>query len=305
MKSQNENSTLIIRDSRPELERVFNALDVSEETRKDYKLRLPKFLNHLEKHGMGFNSFIDFKRSLEKQNNLSVASKNKYLIVAKIFLKEAFRLNLLPSDITSGVKLFKESRKHKKNGLNEAEIERLSNYLSRLPDTQNNLRIKAILSLLIFQGLRQIELVRLDVTDFDLENKSAMIQGKGQHEKEIVDLHPNTVSVLKKYVKANNLKDGPIFFSKSNYMKNQRLTTRSIRNIVKSVFRELNINRVVHGTRHYFVSKLLRSYGGDLTMVMNYTRHKSIATIQVYNDNLKQKEDLPRFYRAFNNVVFS
>jgi len=283
---------------------IFDSLDISENTRKDYLSRLSLFITFIAKEKVGQNTYLNYKRWLANRNDLSISSKNKYLIVAKLFLKEAFRLNLLYSDITAGIKLFKESRKHKRNGLNEQEIMRLSEYLSQLPITSNNLRIKAILSLLIFQGLRQIELVRLNVSDLDLENKTALVLGKGQDDKQIIDLHPNTTTNLKDYIEINKIKDGALFFSRSNFHLNQRITARGIRNIVQKVFCKLAIKRVVHGTRHYFVSKLIKNYKGDLTMVINYTRHKSLATLQVYNDNIKLKENLPKYYNCFKNLNF-
>jgi len=69
-----------------------------------------------------------------------------------------------------------------------------------LESTTINLRLKAILSLLIFQGLRQIEITRLNVSDIDLKNKTANILGKGRDDKELVHLHSIAVKVLKEYL---------------------------------------------------------------------------------------------------------
>ncbi len=38
--------------------------------------------------------------------------------------------------------------------------------------------------------------------------------------------------------------------------------------------------------------------------VAQYTRHKNLGMLQVYNDNINRKADLSRFYRAFNEVRF-
>ncbi len=39
--------------------------------------------------------------------------------------------------------------------------------------------------------------------------------------------------------------------------------------------------------------------------VAQYTRHKNLEMLQVYNDNIKKEADLPRFYKAFSGVKFS
>jgi len=41
-----------------------------------------------------------------------------------------------------------------------------------------------------------------------------------------------------------------------------------------------------------------------LLEVAQYTRHKSLEMLQVYNDNIKRQADLPRYYEAFSGVSF-
>jgi len=173
-----------------------------------------------------------------------------------------------------------------------------------LPDTPQNARLKAILSLLVFQGLRQVEITRLDVRDIDFISKTAFIQGKGRDDKEPINLHPETIKVLKVYLKSNKIADGALFTSNSNNSKNQRLTTRAIRNIVKKTLKNLGIEKTTHGFRHYFTTTLIKTYKGDLLEVAQYTRHKSLEMLQVYNDNIKREADLPRYYKAFSGVKF-
>jgi integrase len=105
-------------------------------------------------------------------------------------------------------------------------------------------------------------------------------------------------------VRANKVKDGALFVSQSNNSKKQRLTTRTIRNIVKETLNGLGIEKTTHGFRHYFTTTLIKTYKGDLLEVAQYTRHKSLEMLQIYNDNIKRKADLPRYYEAFSGVSF-
>jgi integrase len=59
------------------------------------------------------------------------------------------------------VRLFQRSKKHKREGVTEEEMARLTSYLRELPATPVNLRLKALVALLALQGLRQIEVQRL------------------------------------------------------------------------------------------------------------------------------------------------
>ena len=289
-------------DMRIEAERIFDLLDVSEATRQDYKYRIGKFLNFIQERGANRNSFLDFKRALAERKDIAVATKNKYLATAKIFLKEANRLGDISADITQNIKAFSQSKKHKRDGLNDEEMSRLTEAMRALPETPQNTRLKAVISLLVFQGLRQVEIIRLDVRDLDFIGKTAFIQGKGRDDKEPIYLHPEAIKALQAYLKTNKIADGALFTSQSNNSKNQRLTTRAIRDIVKKTLNDLGIEKTTHGFRHYFTTTLIKTYKGDLLEVAQYTRHRSIEMLQVYNDNINRKADLPRYYQAFSGV---
>lgn len=296
---------LAFEDSQLEKARqAFDLLDVSEATRSDYKQRIGLFLDFIREKGFTRNSFLDFKRALAERTDISVATKNKYLATARIFLKEANRLGELPADITQNIKTFSQSKKHKRDGLNDEEIQRLTDAMRGLEDTTTNTRLKAILSLLAFQGLRQVEVIRLDVKDIDFVSKTALIQGKGRDDKEPIHLHPETIKALREYLKTNKKASGALFTSQSNNSKDQRLTTRAIRGLVKETLTALGIDKTTHGFRHYFTTTLIKTYKGDLLEVAQYTRHKSLEMLQVYNDNIKRQADLPRFYEAFSGVSF-
>jgi integrase len=299
-----DGQALSIIDAKGKAERVFDLLDVSEATRQDYKYRIGLFLDFTAEQGFNRNSFLLFKRALAERTDLAVATKNKYLATAKIFLKEANRRGALPADITQNIKTFSQNKKHKRDGLNDEEIKTLTDALQILPDTKQNARLKAVLSLLVFQGLRQVEIIRLDVKDIDFIGKTAFIQGKGQDDKEPINLHPEAIKALQGYLRGNRIADGALFTSQSNNHRNKRLTTRAIRNAVKETLKGLGIDKTTHGFRHYFTTTLIKTYKGDLLEVAQYTRHKSLEMLQVYNDNINRKADLPRFYKAFSGVKF-
>jgi integrase/recombinase XerC len=295
---------LTIDNPTTQAERVFDLLDVSGTTRADYKHRITLFLDYVADKGFNRNSFLQFKRELAERTDISIATKNKYLATAKVFLKELNRQGLLPADITQNIKGFSQSKKHKRDGLNDEEMSILAERVKQLPQDAKNTRLKAIFSLLALQGLRQVEITRLDVKDIDFISKTAFIRGKGRDDKEPIDLHPATVKALADYLKTNKIADGALFVSQSNNAKNQRLTTRAIRDIVKEILNALGIEKTTHGFRHYFTTTLIKTYKGDLMEVANYTRHRSLEMLTVYNDSIKRQADLPRYYKAFNGVSF-
>ena len=287
----------------PLQKQVFDVLDVSESTRKEYSVRIKHFVQYTKIHGINHNIYLEYKRFLDGIDTFSIATKNKYLIAAKVFLDGLYRLQLIPIKITDNIKGFSQSKLHKKEGLNDEAITKIQNYCSTLKPTLTNLRLKSILSLLIFQGLRQIEVIRLNVTDIDLKHKTAFITWKGRDDKERIYLHPTTVKVLKSYLSLYRFREGALFRSESNNSYGSRLTTKSIREIIKQVFKTLEIDGSTHGFRHFFITKLIKSYKGELLTVSKYSRHRSIQMLEVYNDETIREQDLPRFYDVFNDIT--
>lgn len=282
---------------------IFDCIDVTENTRKEYLTRIKHFIHFVKLHGLNFNTYLEYKRYLSSIDTLSVSTKNKYLISAKIFIDGLNSLQRLPFQINTKVRGFKQSKLHKKDGLSDEDISKIVEYCSSLEPTIQNLRLKSILSLLIFQGLRQVEIIRLNVTDINLKDKTAFIIGKGQDDKELIHLHPSTVKALKTYLQKYRVRDGALFRSESNFSSGSRLTTKSIREIIKKVLNELNIDGSTHGFRHFFITKLIKSYKGELLTVSKYSRHRSIQMLEVYNDEIIREQDLPRFYNVFSDIT--
>lgn len=282
---------------------IFDQLDVGETTREDYKNHIGLFLGFISnQQNFDCNSFLKFKRLLAEKTDISISTKNKYLVSTRIFLKEMSRMGIIP-DITANIKSFKQDKKHKRTGLDDSQVKLVWEKINQLSTDCKNARLKAILALLIFQGLRQIEVVRLNVTDINLGAFTAMIRGKGHDDKESIDLHPQAVLALQSYLMIGKIADGALFTCKSNNHLNKRLTTKSIRNLVKGFLSALGIDKTTHGFRHYFTTALIKEFKGDLLEVAQYTRHRSLEMLQIYNDRVKKVSDLPKYYDAFSGII--
>jgi len=288
--------------SRQSAAAVFDSLDVAESTRKEYQWRIEAFLAFLDGQPLTPQSYLDYKRYLGGRTDLSISTKNKYLVTGGIFLRELNRRGLLPMDITLNIHQFQQSKKHKQDGLNDQEMTEMAAWLRQLEPTPAHARLKAIICLLALQGLRQIEVRRLDVAGVDLVAHVALVQGKGRDDQEPVDLNPQTVQALKDYLKVTGLRSGPLFPSREHKAGHERITTRTIRLIVRHAFDELGIDKTTHGLRHYFTTKLLGVYQGDLLEVRQYTRHSGLEMLRHYDDRRRQQEDLPRFFGTFAGV---
>lgn len=282
---------------------LFDDMDIADNTRQDYLARLPQFAGFLHRNGINRNSLLEYKKYLRSRTDLGIAAKNKYLAVARIALKELYRRGAVSVDLSLNVKSFQQSQKHRVEGLDEQEIERLCEYLRSLPDSFKSVRLRALVALLLYQGLRQIEICRLDVADVRISNKQLYVLGKGRDDREPIYLHPQTVKALKSYLRASKVKDGPLFTSLWGQTKGSRLSTRGLRGIVKELLGEVGICKTVHGFRHYYTTALIKSYKGELLRVAKYTRHSSTDMLMVYNDQVEDRQDLRRYFASFNAVI--
>ena len=284
-------------------EAILDNIDASPLTRRKYTTDAQLFVAFVEKEGLHLNSFRQFKDALDRRADLSVKTKNSKLIAAKRLLTEMHhRYRLLKVDLSAGVKLFRISAEHTKDGLTSEEVDQVKAVIDALPDQAKRLRLQAIFYLLAFQGLRQFEVSQLAIEDLRLADLVIMVRGKGKDAKERIDLHPATAKAILTYLTATGIKSGFLFPGATC----QALTTRQLRKLFTcthyGLFRKAGLQpgRSLHGFRHFFVTRFLEVTSGDVLTVQQFSRHKSLQALKMYDDRKKKKELLPTFYQAFN-----
>jgi len=285
--------------------RLFDSLDVSEVTRSDYKTRIKDFLDFVALRGIYQNTLLEYKTELTNRitvnGALSISTKNKYLATARAYLKICSRLFGLP-DYSKDVKGFSQNKKHKKAGLTEAEIKQIHNTAFNTVTGVKQTRARALFCLLTFQGLRQIEIRRLRISDIDLKAGTAFIQGKGSDDKEIIYLHPETVKAVSTYLvdlKAAGGSNGYLFQSIGNRKSETLISLMTLQREIKAIFKLCGIDgKTVHGFRHYYVTRLLKSF--DIHTVRKFSRHKNLEMLIVYDDEINTLNKSAEIFEALN-----
>lgn len=298
-----ENKSLIIRN--PEIVKnrelafkLFELCDISQNTIADYRYYLPLFLNYIQKEGFNKTTYLGYKRWLKEQSQWTIATKQKYLVSARVWVKQLFKQGIIPVDLIVDTKTFQQSEKHKKEGLTDEEMAKLTAYLTELKDEKT----KAIFGLLVFQGLRSQEVCDIDIEDLTLNDtqSSIMIKPKKKDDKERVLILNKTARLLNDYLRKYKLKSGALFVSKK---KKKRMATRGLRRITDRVFDELEITKSTHCLRHWFVSNQIKK-NDNLLEVIRWTRHSNISTLMVYYDELSLKNSFDKFSQAFRGINF-
>ena len=278
---------------------VFDSMDITEATKQDYLARLPRFVLFAERVGVDRDLLLRYKQELRNDVTLGVSAKNKMLTTARIALRELYRQGKLSVDLSVGVKSFQQSNKHKIVGLNAEEVERICQHLQSLDNSLKSERLRAIVALLLFQGLRQIEVCRLDVKDIDLASNRIYIVGKGRVDSEPIHLHPETHKALTSYLRLSQVKYGALFTHLNRQSSGQRLSTRGLRQIFQCLLASLDIRRTTHGTRHFYTTELIKYFKFDLVTVSMFTRHNNLEMLQVYNDEIIDEKKSDEIVFAF------
>jgi site-specific recombinase XerD len=146
----------------------------------------------------------------------------------------------------------------------------------------------AIIECLASSGCRVSELAGLLVKDLDLEDKSAIVMGKGKRQRRTY-FNTRAIDALIDYWKArgNHTPNSPIFMRHDRAAaarEDKSLSVRSIQNVVDSVAMTAGIERgnfSPHYFRHAFAIKALRETG-NLALVQDLMGHQTPQATRIY-----------------------
>jgi len=160
-------------------------------------------------------------------------------------------------------------------------------------------RDRAILELLYGAGLRVSELVRLDVDDVDLEERTIRCIGKGEKER-IVPIGSPAAEAVRRYVRggrgelASATRPTHALLLRAG---GGRLSRQSAWRCVKRYAARVNPKARVfpHALRHSFATHLVAG-GADVRVVQEALGHARLSTTQVYT--LVTRDKLKDVYEA-------
>lgn len=254
---------------------------LSENTVLAYKSDILIFIKFLNEHKISKvteETIMDLIFAL-KNKNYSTLSIARMLVAVKNYYKFLVNEKILSVSPFENMDSFKV-RKKIPEVLTEKDIENLLNQ----PDTstKEGIRDKAILELLYSAGIRVSELVNMELTDINFDEKILRCFGKGKKER-LVPVGDYVVEAIKNYLKIRN----EISNKFSNFLFITRLgkkfTRAGIWKIIKIYAKKAGITKNVypHIFRHSFATHLLKG-GADLRSVQEMLGHSDISTTQIY-----------------------
>lgn len=152
------------------------------------------------------------------------------------------------------------------------------------------IRDYAILRLLHDLALRASEISRLDLEDVNLSGNTVAVLGKGRTQKTFLTIPAQTKDALEKWIEARGTQPGPLFTNFDRARKGHRLTRVGLYQMVRRLGAQLGIKVWPHGIRHTAVTTAIKvAQKNEITIneVLQFSRHKNLATLQVYADKIR------------------
>ena len=276
------------------IEEYIDSLDLKEITKESYKKILLRFDKYLWTNSINLpekKDILGYKEYLSR--SVRSASIQKTIVVLRGFFTYLDSEGVY-KNIMNGVRGVKIEPTFKRNAFTIKEVVMLINKAKELATNIEGKRNYTIVVLIATTGLRTIEVERANVTDLvDVRGDYRLyVQGKGHDDKdEYVKLSEEVYGIIMDYIISRENDSEALFINHDRNFAGNRITTRTIRRIVKEIIRRIGIDDsryTTHSLRHSLATNLLLHGQGTLEEAKQILRHKDISTTQLYNHSLKR-----------------
>ena len=151
--------------------------------------------------------------------------------------------------------------------------------LEKMRDNCSCTRDLAIVEILFSTGMRVGELVNLNISDVNIENRSCIVLGKGNKQREVY-FDARTKLHLIEYLKQRKDNNNALFVSKNS--PNQRLSISGIELIVRKIGGKANLNNVYPHKFRRTLATIAIDKGMPIEQVQKLLGHVKIETTMTY-----------------------
>lgn len=267
-------------------------IDASPNTIRTYRGSLKQWFIYLRQNQIvqpTAETVRQYRDYLQENGKKPTTVKN-YIIAVKRFFQWTEEAGLYPN-IAKHIKSGRLSKNFKRDYLTGSQSRQILAHIDQ--STIKGKRDYAMLVTMLTMGLRTIEVTRANIEDIRTKGNTTVlyVQGKGHDEKDdLIRMPQHVESAIRDYLSVRKAKDlsEPLFVSTSNHNANGRMTTRSIRRIVKTAFISAGYDSprlTAHSTRHTAATLSLLN-GATLQQTQELLRHKNIGTTEIYAHNI-------------------
>ena len=228
-----------------------------------------------------------YKTYLMEERELSQVSVSTYLTALRRFCQYLTDVGELSENPAKAVKGNRRPDTHSRSVLTEQDIDKLKSVLGTT--TQIDKRDRAIVSLMLYAGLSEIEIVRANIEDLEhtLMGPVLRVQGKGRTVKDQeAPLDEPVLEAVEDYLdtRDNVHPEDPLFVSHGHRSDGERLKTRSVRSRINDYLKKAEIKRkgvTPHSLTHTAALIWLND-GMAIDEVKKRMRHGTLDTTMIY-----------------------
>ncbi len=269
-----------------------------EDTQRLSATALTRFVDYWMGPGRGIPYSVDLIvgfREFLKAEKLAVKTQELYLSVVRSFGTWLKAAGLTPWNPAQQVRGPKTKEGFRKQPLTVEQVETLLGSMDE--STAEGLRNKTMIYLLLKTGMREIELVRANVEDYQAapDGQILRVQGKGRHDRtEFVVILPEVQVWLERYLASRpRLKGEDPLFLTLGKRQGHRLSPRTLRGIICTALKVAQLKKPVitgHSLRHTAATMSLNN-GAPATAVRDILRHASLKQTNIYVHTLNRVTD--------------
>lgn len=258
--------------------------EYSENTLKQYKANVLKFLNWLEDEDKVVTKDVTMKYKkflLNLNPKPKTSSINTWIIELNKYFKWLGLSDLTLLKVNSQIKTSNE------------EVLTIQDYkrLLRFAKRKNNMKLYYIMKVLAMTGIRISELNFFTVESI----KSNYIQAFNKGKERYIIVRQDLSRELRKYCRENKIKTGPIFKGE----KQEKIVASTIWRQMKKIAGASRVNKKkvhAHSFRHLFAIVFLNEFNDSITELADILGHNSLETTRVYtrSTNSQKKSKLEK-----------
>ena len=226
-----------------------------------------RFFNDKPPEIINIEDLIQFNTEYILKKKLSASYQNQVINAIKLFYRNRFNR-------TMEVDIIQRPRREKRlpNVLSKDEVKSIL-------EAPNNLKHRAMLSLIYACGLRRSELLNLTLKDILSDRGLLFIrQSKGKKDR-VVPISNKLIEMLRDYYKAFK----PKIWLFEGHLSGEKYSERSIQLVLIQAVTKAKIEKPVtlHWLRHSYATHLLEN-GTDLRYIQELLGHSSSRTTEIY-----------------------
>jgi site-specific recombinase XerD len=278
------------------LQQRIEAREFSRYTLKGNKMAVSLFLSWLGEQQPTPDVLLAWKIALLNKGD-SVSTVNTYLSAVRSFfhwLVASGHILFNPAQTIRGPRRMGRSLRHIRQPLTDDEV--CSVLVQPDRETIKGKRDYAMLMLMVYTGVRSIEVLRADISD--LQRRSGklvlLVQGKGHIEKDAVVVLLGAVeTAMSDWLAVRGNDPGALFISLSNNHQKGRLSHIGLWRNIKRYFVRAGVhdkNKTVHSLRHTAITNAIRR-GAPAAKVLRMSRHATLASLMIYYHETDRIDD--------------